>query len=503
MLARGVMLWALYAIPVVVAVRPVAEPVLDPDLWWHLRVGEWVTEHGRVPATDPFTQQGRPWVAYSWLYEVALWNLYQALGLTGVVLYRAVMALAVVAAIHALIRLLEPRFLVATGLTGAAALAVAMLFSERPWLFTILFTTLSLHAVVALRREQPAPRWIWTLPPVFVLWANLHIQFVYGLLVLGLACLTSAFEARSASKGSSHSLARASGSEPASRRRQLFAVSALCLLATLVNPYFARLHGVVVEYATQPGPFRWVNELKAPEFREPGDWVMLALTGAALYALGRRPRSSFEVLFLCGAALLAFRSRRDLWLLVLADVVVLASPGPGAAAEKGATLTPAARALVAVGLLLLAGLKAWHDDLSPGGMNARVARNFPVEAARAVALSGRPGPLYNDFNWGGYLTWSLPGLPVAIDGRTNLHGDERIERYGRVWCGLPGWDDDPDLRAAGVILGPADSALVSLLRRDRRFELLHEDAVACVFVPSDRSGPPPKDNRHVQSLPDR
>jgi hypothetical protein len=494
MALRAVLIWALYAVPLVAAVRPLAEPVLDPDVWWHLRVGQWVVEHRQVTDTDPFSQAGpgKPWVAYSWLYEVVLWQLYQALGLAGVIAYRAVMALAVVAALHALVRRLDRRFLVAAALTGAGVLAVAMLFSERPWLFTILFTTLTLHAVAALRGEGPVPRWIWTLPIVFVVWANVHIQFVYGLLVLALACLAPALDRR---------LGLA---EPDPRRwRQVIVLSVLCLLATFVNPYFARLHLVVVEYATQPGPFLWVNELKALEFREPCDWVMLALTGAAVFVLGRGAKSSFEVLLLCGAALLAFRCRRDLWLLVLADLIVLASRGPAEATEEEPRLTPAARALIAVGLLLVVGFKAWRDDLSPAGLDARVARRFPAAAALAVALSGRPGPLYNDFNWGGYLIWALPHLPVAIDGRTNLHGDARIERYGRVWCGLSGWDDDPDLRAAGVILGPADSALVSLLRLDGRYELLYEDEVACVFVPSGRSGPPRRNTRHAQSLPNR
>src|SRR5262245_45654741 len=200
MAARWFMVWALYAIPLVVAVRPVGEPVLDPDVWWHLRVGQWVVEHRQVTDTDPFSQYGqdRPWVAYSWLYEVVLWKLYEAFGLAGVVLYRAGMALAVVAAIHALVRRLERRFLVATALTGVAVLAVAMLFSERPWLFTILFTTLTVHAVVALRDEVPEPRWIWGLPIVFLSWANLHVQFVYGLLVLWVACLTTGLQARNA-----------------------------------------------------------------------------------------------------------------------------------------------------------------------------------------------------------------------------------------------------------------------------------------------------------------
>ena len=48
--------------------------------------------------------------------------------------------------------------------------------------------TLFLSAVLALRRPEAPPRWLWGLPVLFCLWANVHIQFVYGLLLLGLAC---------------------------------------------------------------------------------------------------------------------------------------------------------------------------------------------------------------------------------------------------------------------------------------------------------------------------
>jgi len=26
----------------------------DPDIGWHLSAGQWIVEHGTVPATDPF-----------------------------------------------------------------------------------------------------------------------------------------------------------------------------------------------------------------------------------------------------------------------------------------------------------------------------------------------------------------------------------------------------------------------------------------------------------------
>jgi hypothetical protein len=127
-------------------------------------------------------------------------------------------------------------------------------------------------------------------------------------------------------------------------------------------------------------------------------------------------------------------------------------------------------------------MTAWVRVLTPENLDAKVAEAFPVEAVRFVADHGFTGPLFNDFTWGGYLIWALPEHRVAIDGRTNLHGDERMERFGKTWAGMPGWESDPELAAAGVVIAPADSPLAALLATDRRFERVYKDSRACVFV---------------------
>ncbi len=175
----------------------IADPVLDSDVWWHLRVGQWVCEHRTVPTNDPFTLYGqsRPWIAYSWLFEVTLYCLYSWLGLAGVIVYRVVLSFAVTAALHRLVARREPRFLVATLLTGVGVAVISVIFDERPWLFTILFTTLTLDVILDLRDGRPN-RLLWLLPPFYALWANLHIQFVYGLGLLALACLAPVVDHR-------------------------------------------------------------------------------------------------------------------------------------------------------------------------------------------------------------------------------------------------------------------------------------------------------------------
>src|SRR5436309_338708 len=48
------LLVGVYTLPLLGALRP----VIDWDLGWHLRTGQWVIEHGHVPANDPFSGYG-------------------------------------------------------------------------------------------------------------------------------------------------------------------------------------------------------------------------------------------------------------------------------------------------------------------------------------------------------------------------------------------------------------------------------------------------------------
>ena len=106
------------------------------------------------------------------------------------------------------------------------------------------------------------------------------------------------------------------------------------------------------------------------------------------------------------------------------------------------------------------------------------------QAAAFVEKQGYPGPLYNHFNWGGYLIWRLPQLPVSMDGRTNLHGHKRIARSLKTWGGASDWNSDTELTSSRLVIAGMNNALTSILRMDPRFRLVYEDTVAAVFVSS-------------------
>jgi hypothetical protein len=211
---------------------------------------------------------------------------------------------------------------------------------------------------------------------------------------------------------------------------------------------------------------------------------MLVLAAVACYALGRRQSLSFFGLLLFAfSGWLAFRSRRDMWVLVLTSAYLITSTfrRPAKSDDTFAFTWPRAF-LAAGGVLLLTVAVFFLRNLSNATMKEEVAKTFPVKAAEFITEKGYAGPLYNDFNWGGYLIWALPQLPVAIDGRTNLHGDERNEHFGDVWAAIPDAADDEELLRAGVIISPKNSPRATLLLRDARFEQVYSDDLARVFV---------------------
>jgi hypothetical protein len=214
------------------------------------------------------------------------------------------------------------------------------------------------------------------------------------------------------------------------------------------------------------------------------DWAVLGVAGYAVFCLGRRRvLSSFDVLLLVVTAYFAFHARRDAWFLLLASLPIVTDGPTSAVAEADRFPVTLPRALVlAIAAVVIALGVGWKRNLSEAGLEGRVAAKYPSAAAAFVEEQGYGGPLYNHFNWGGYLTWRLPTLPVAMDGRTNLHGDARIYRFEATWTGQRGWDADPELAAANVVIAETGMPLNSLLRYSPRFQLVYSDAVAEVFM---------------------
>ena len=330
--------------------------------------------------------------------------------------------------------------------------------------------------------EAPISRRIWLLLLLFALWANLNIQFIYGLAALGLAALAQSSEVVRGVRGLQQ---RVRNSRSRLRRWSVWIVTGLGFLATFANPYFWRLYRPVLEIARDRVPLTFVTELMPPDFRSARDYISILLVMAAAFVLGRvqlRPRL-FLGLRLISSTLISIRKVSDEWFELVVTLLLIAA-GCGKRRTEPNQL-PLSRPLrIAAAALAVLMIFAWSRRL--GLSNARLEQGyeteFPVKATEFVLQQGYRGPLFNYFDYGGYLIWRLPKFPVSVDGRTNIYGGERIARGIATWDCAPGWKSDPDLLASNLVIGPSNRALSSALKGESGFRLVYEDAIATVFA---------------------
>lgn len=469
---QGVVLSLLYALPAIYSIRS-SSFVADNDIWWHLAAGRWILQHRSLPRTDPFSLygMGKPWAAYSWGFELPAAWLVAHFGLLGLVLLHFALATAVIVVLHRMIAHRVPDFTIAAALTASAAVAMNSLFTPRPWLLTILFFFLELHIVLDAW-ESGKYRRLWLLPFIFCLWANVHVQFVYGgfllVLVAGDAWL---------------SWWKASDDASLRRARNVWTVTALlCAAATLLNPYFLGIYKVAYELGTQAQVMDLISELGAVPFRSFPNYLLLLIALAAVAALAwRREVRAFPWALLLWSVVFSLRTQRDSWLVAGVGAIIIAD------SLRGQAVTPWRRSrlqvgVTAIGTVLVILATGWLLGLSNQSLQATIAARYPADAVEAVKQKGLTGPLFNDFGWGGYLIWKLPEIPVSMDGRAQFHGTPRIVRSVATWQGAHDWNSDAELQNAHLVIGKLDAPLCALLRMDARYELVYEDKVASVFV---------------------
>ena len=460
--------------------------VLDPDIWWHLKVGDWIVEHHAVPHTGILsrTAADRPWVAYSWGYEVLLARAYAWFGLLGIGAYGTLLTLAVAYAIYWMLRHLSGRFWVA--LIGTGVVCSAFLFNgmPRPFFFSIGLFAVTLTRLLEASRTGRIERLYW-LPLIFWFWANLHIQFIYGLFLVGLfvgihfaLCLNKAFRITP-----DFLLA------PSFSSTTLVAIAAACILATLAGPYTYHPYQVAYEYSKAKFTYAVILELQPLTFRGFSHFVELFLTAGGFFAVGwKRKVDLFKLALLAAATVIAYRTMRRAWFICLpaaaciADALALPQEN-----ERNATWfveTWLEKLSVAAAVVVLLALISNGTDFTPRGLDRAISSQYPVNAVNYLRRNPLPGPLYNHLNWGGFLMWYMPQYPVAIDGRNDLYGDQLDQIFFNSQNAEKSYETDPYLNEAGVVLLSSDLPLSKVLTVDPRFQLAYRDSIATVFARS-------------------
>ena len=137
---------------------------------------------------------------------------------------------------------------------------------------------------------------------------------------------------------------------------------------------------------------------------------------------------------------------------------------------------------VAAAALIVLLIAAPATDFNMRTIDRSISADYPVNAINFLRRNPAPGPLYNNLTWGGFLMWYLPELPVAIDGRNDLYGDDLDKLFYESESGFPSYTTDPYLDESGVVILDSKLPLAKLLTIDPRFSLIYRDEIATVFA---------------------
>jgi hypothetical protein len=475
-----------------------ARGMLEGDTGWHIRTGEWILQHGRVPDKDifSFTKAGEPWFAWEWLWDVLFAIVHRHLGLAGVVFLSLLVLCFTSVIVFRLVRRSCPNIFIAFAATWAAVAASSTHWLARPHLFTLLLVAVFLHILERARERNT--RVLWLLPALMAVWVNLHGGFILGLAFL----FAYAFADIAAG------LLEPDKRPYFDRAKRYATALGASALATLINPYGYSLHLHIFRTITDPESplYRFVGEWQPLALRGPLAWyvepvIVLGIAGAVWHLMNRRFAQPLLVLAFLHSSFLAFRNM-PVFMFIAAPLaaaalnhgitLVRASSLPGRLKKVADDFTDAANDfgdldrnwrlhVASAGVIAVLALLFLAPN-PPNNLRADYDRDrYPVAAVDkfADALSAA---VFTEDEWGDYLIYRLyPRGKVFVDGRFDLYGGKFTESYLEVLNSNHTWQATLDKHAVKTVLVGVKTPLAGTLKESPRWQAVYDDGVAILF----------------------
>jgi hypothetical protein len=482
------------------------------DLGRHLLLGKTIVTEWHVPDTNllTYTYPDFPFINHHWLSEVIFYLLHQAVGLNGLILFKAlILCLALALALRSV------------PLNGAAPLviftatlaAVALGFRAhiRPEIFTCLGVAIY-GWIIARAGQAPGGRisgWHWALLIAYGwFWANTHIYFIFGIGMLGAYWLAS--WRRNWAGGASFWRAC-----PRAETSGLLALLGVSLLNP--NGWRGLLYplGIFGNYGLA------ITENAAPltywkSVLNPMLLVLPVLSLLAVLVLWRARRQFRRlsagqlagVLILLAALVAAWQMARSVSLLALTllpAVAWAARPAPAAAdaaSSQRSTANPGlgivaswlrpARIVAVIALNLALALAIVDGAYSrifpspigptPFGLDAE-ARYLGL---RRLKADGLPGPVFSDYNSGSLVEYNLYPERGYTDNRPEAFPAEFWQKEYLPALALgPAWEEliaRRGIQTVAVSTAGVKEGFIRGLLANPRWQLVHLDFFYAVFT---------------------
>jgi hypothetical protein len=543
--------WMLPVLVVALAAVLSLRRLDNTDTWWHLAGGRWIVTHGFVPSNDPlsWTVRDHEWTNVQWLFDVLIYGLYRLGGpsllvVTAAIAYSAATALLLVN----LRRHVGP---VLASLLGAWAVIISQeRFAIRPEMvsYPLIQVILFLYATgrVAGRKRLwflPAVMCFFANCHSFFIVGEVVIgcqmagtllsdSFLLPsgwrrpvdprvrrqVLATGGAALLATIVNPFGVKGALFPfvlISRINGDYPFFKAigelkrpfegyfvtssirayRLLFFFAVAVVLAALFTTAFRRLATGASKDARRADRRRHelARRRREGDVSRPGRPSTEEQSEPVLHVdLG-------DVAVLVGVGYLSTLARRNMALFAMAGGPAIASCLSIVVARirvAAPAMTRFARRALAVVLVPAVAAACWfvasngfyrrNDEMHEFGLGM-IQMYFPIRAAAFLKEQHLPGPLFNDFTNGGYLSWAQPiEGGVYVDGRTEVYDVSFLGPYLHQVQRPNEWQAEMDRRQVQTVClfhwWPNHQALVGFLASDPRWALVYFDETSVIAV---------------------
>jgi hypothetical protein len=477
--------WLLLSLLALLAAgKVILGDTLDPDAFWHMRVGEEIARqswpHTLVDDLS-FASIRTPWTPYSWLAELGMKGLWDVGGFQAAVAVQAAMesafiillglgALELSTTLHG-----QPRYLAsAIGAAFGGVLSLAYL-SFRPVTAALVLLALVGWLLLRDRRLNQKSKAVWMIPLITAILINIHFFAFFAPIWIAALVLGDFIESRRIAV-----------------RGPVLLVSTL--VACLCTPLLSGTLRSIFDYSTSD---IMVHSSTIAEFRPFYSGVMgniaaafVAITSLCiLWHLVRPPKIRLgEVFWFTLSVILLLRMGRMAPIFAIIAVPTFAATIPNLS-DAILSRRPILAALTIVLALTIYPIAhafpRTNDSLETWlNRNGPDAPHYPCKAADYVEqnIPAQTHHLLCDFTWGGFLEWRLGNqYQTLMDGRTQLFS-------GEFWKSAA--LDSPSQRQRFLASLPADAAIVragsSPLRTDLaalNWKNVYRDDFAEVWIP--------------------
>ncbi len=460
----------------------------DTDTWWHLRTADTMLANHAVPLTDPFslTRAGQPWIDQSWGSQLIMIGFYRLFGGAGqlgdggnlgLAVYMALLATGGMTFVYLMCE--GNVYLRALVLILGTATA-AVFWSPRPQMTSFFLSAVVLYLLYLYKRRHIDR--LWLIPVLMVFWVNLHSGFAIGFILLaGVIAgeiLGRIFDAQNPDVLTWPQIGK------------LIAITVIAAVALVINPNTTQMWGYPFRTVGIGVLQQFIQEWASPNFHQRETWpfvIMLLGTLAAVGLSGKRIDWT-DLTLVSGTAFLSLYAGRNISTFAVVAAPVLSRHLNAILEAQGIRMQ---RARPPRGLAIVLNWALLALIIFGAGFKIAVATNpktvitaqtdaLPVKAVEYLNQAKPAGPMFNTYNWGGYLMFAAPEYPVFVDGRTDLYDDEILSQWldaetGRNW--------QPVFEKWNIQLAviERDSTLAQLLRKEPAWKEVYQDTQASIF----------------------